>query len=289
MALTPPMITNWVVDSNASNHTTSNAGNLTSVPPPTFTDPSSIIVGNESALPVTSVGDPALSGPFYLNNVLVTLDNIQNRLSVHRFTTNNWCSIEFDLFGLYVKDLSTRNVITRCNSSEPLYMMHMPSHPTSSSHVATTLAVVASAFTWHRRLGHLGVDVVLKLSHDSSVICSRHTHDLCQACQLGHHTHMSFVSSNSRADNNFDLIHCNVWTSPIVSISSYKYHMVISYDHSYFVWTFPLHVKSNTFSILLKISLMSPNSLAAPSKLSSVTMVVSMTTHALTHSLPLMG
>jgi hypothetical protein len=100
---------------------------------------------------------------------------------------------------------------------------------------------------------------------------------------------MSFVSSTSRADNNFDLIHCDLWTSPIVSISSYKYHMVIFYDHSHFVWTFPLHVKSNTFSILLKISLMSPNSLAAPSKLSSVIMVVSTTTHPLTHSLPLMG
>jgi hypothetical protein len=178
MALTPPMITNWVADSSASNHTTTNAENLTSVRPPTFTDPSSIIVDNESALPDTLVGDPALPRLFYLNNVLVTLDNIQNLLSVRHFTTNNWCSIEFDLFGLYVKDLSTQNVITRCNSSGPLYMMHMPSHPTSSSHVATTLAIVASAFTWHRHLDHLGVDVVLKLSHDSSVIFSRHTHDL---------------------------------------------------------------------------------------------------------------
>jgi hypothetical protein len=82
-------------------------GNLTSVCPPTFIDPSSIVVGNESALPVTSVGDSALPGLFYLNNVLVTTDIIQNLLFVRRFTIDNWCSMEFHSFGLSVKDLST--------------------------------------------------------------------------------------------------------------------------------------------------------------------------------------
>jgi hypothetical protein len=71
-----------------------------------------------------------LLGLFYLNNVLVTPDIIQNLLSVHRFTTDNWCSMEFGPFGLSVKDLSTRNVITRCDSSGPLYTMRLPSHST---------------------------------------------------------------------------------------------------------------------------------------------------------------
>jgi hypothetical protein len=107
MALTLLAVTDWVADSGASNHTTSDAGNLTSVRPPTFTNPSSIIVGIGSALSVTSVGDSTLPSSFYLNNVLVTPDIIQNILSVYRFTTDNWCSMEFDSFGLSVKDLST--------------------------------------------------------------------------------------------------------------------------------------------------------------------------------------
>jgi hypothetical protein len=96
MALTPPVFTNYVTDSGASNHTTSDAGNLTSVRPPTFTDPSSIIIGNRLALPATSVGDSALPGPFYLNNVLVTPDIIKNILSIYHFTTDNWCFMEID-------------------------------------------------------------------------------------------------------------------------------------------------------------------------------------------------
>jgi hypothetical protein len=137
MVLTPPAVTDWVADSGASNHTTSDAGNLSSVRQPSSTDPSSIVVGNGSALPITSVGDSALPGPFYLNNINVTPDIIQNLLSVHRFTTNNWCSMEFDPFGLSVKDLSTQNVFTRCNSSGPLYTMRLP-------HTSSFIACICS-------------------------------------------------------------------------------------------------------------------------------------------------
>jgi hypothetical protein len=87
MALTPLAVTDWVVNSSASNNTTSDVGNMIVVCPPTSTDHSSISVGNGSTLPVTSVGDLVLPDPFYLNNVLATPDIIQNLLSVHHFTT----------------------------------------------------------------------------------------------------------------------------------------------------------------------------------------------------------
>jgi hypothetical protein len=98
------------------------------------------------------------------------------------------------------------------------------------------------------------VDILSKLSHDSSVFCSRRTYDLCHACQLGRHIRLPFLSSNTRTDNNFDLIHCDLWTSPVVIVSGYKYYLVILDDHSHFVWTFSLRVKSDIFSILSKKS-----------------------------------
>jgi hypothetical protein len=155
--------------------------------------------------------------------------------------------MEFDLFGLSVN--STQNVITRCNTSGPLYMMCLPSHLAPSSPTSAPSSLVASASTWHRCLSHPSVDVLSKLSHDSSVVCSRRTHDLFHACQLGRHIRLYFVISNSHANNNFDLIHCDLWTSPVVSISGYKYYLVILDDHSHLVWTFPLHVKSHIFPL----------------------------------------
>jgi hypothetical protein len=176
-----------------------------------------------------------------------------------------------------------------CNSSRPLYTMHMPSRSTPSPCATSAAALVASTSIWHRRLRHPGVDVLSKLSSDSSVICSWRTHDFCNACQLGCHTRMPFVSSTSRTDNIFHLMHCGLLTSPIVSVSGYKYYLVIFDDHSHFVWTFPLHVKSDTFSTLSLFSPMSSHSLIAPSKLSSVRMVVSSITPPLAHSLPPKG
>jgi hypothetical protein len=89
MTMVTHAVIDCVVDYGASNHTTSSADNLISVRPPLPTDPSSIVVGNGSSLPVTSVGNTALPGLFYHNNVLVTPDIIQNLLFVHHFTTNN--------------------------------------------------------------------------------------------------------------------------------------------------------------------------------------------------------
>jgi hypothetical protein len=112
---------------------------------------------------------------------------------------------------------------TGCYSSTPL------------SSVAAPTTLVALASTWHHHLGHPGVDTMSKLFNTSRVVFSRRTHDLCHACQLGCHTHIPFVSSASHANNNFDLIHCDLWTSPIVGISRCKYYLIMLDDHFHFV------------------------------------------------------
>jgi hypothetical protein len=124
MTLTPPPNTEWYMDYGASSHMASNSGILSHVFSPNYSTPTSIVVGNGSLLPVTSTGHtyfPSASRPLYLYDVLVSHDIIKNLISVRRFTTDNLVSVEFDPFGLSVKDLQTRNVIVRCNSSGQLY------------------------------------------------------------------------------------------------------------------------------------------------------------------------
>jgi hypothetical protein len=113
MALPLPAVIDSVAHSGASNHNTSDVGNLTCVHLLTSIDPSSIIVGNGSFLSVTTDGDSVFSVHFniIISLLLLILFKI---LYVQYFTTDNWCSINFDLFGLFVKDHSTWNVITRC-------------------------------------------------------------------------------------------------------------------------------------------------------------------------------
>jgi hypothetical protein len=98
MALQPPhnSVNDWVADSGASHHTTHSVGNISNPRPLNSASPSSIVVGNGSTLAVTSLGDSVILGPFYLNNILLAPDIVQNFLLFHRFTTDNWCSMEFD-------------------------------------------------------------------------------------------------------------------------------------------------------------------------------------------------
>jgi hypothetical protein len=114
-----------VADSDTTHHTTLSVGNISTLRPLASSNPSSIVIGNDSSLSITSVGDSVLPGPFYLNNILLAPDMVQSLLSVRRFTTDNWCSMEFDPFGLSVKDHTTKNVIVMSNSTGPLYTMHL--------------------------------------------------------------------------------------------------------------------------------------------------------------------
>jgi hypothetical protein len=143
--------------------------------------------------------------------------------------------MEFDLYGLSMKDLSSWNVIARCNSSGVLYTMRLPSRSAPSPCVDPAAALAASTSTWHCCLKHPGIDALSKLSSNSSVICSRRTHDFCHACQLGRHTRMLFISSTSCADNIFDLRQCDLWTSSVVSVFGHKYYLLIIGDRSHFV------------------------------------------------------
>jgi hypothetical protein len=95
MTLQPPhnSVNDWGADSDASHHTTHSIGNISNPRPLNSASHSSIIVGNGFTLPVTSVGDSIIPEPFYLNNILLAPDIVQNLLSVHHFITDNLCSM----------------------------------------------------------------------------------------------------------------------------------------------------------------------------------------------------
>jgi len=142
-----------------------------------------------------------------------------------------------------VKDLHTKTVLHRCDSSRDLY----PLLPTSTSHPCVLLAALET--TWHRRLGHPSAQVLSRLrsNNSTSLIPRDHDTSLCHVCQLGRHSRLPFSHSMSRASKHFELIHCDLWTSPIMSLSSDKYYLVCLDDFTHYLWTFPLKLKSDTY------------------------------------------
>ena len=174
------------------------------------------MVGNGASIPVTTRGSSILdinSTKFVLNNILVAPSIVRNLLSVRQFTRDNGGSIEFDAFGFSVKEPRTGRVILRCNSSGDLYTLSPAAQSTASALLA------ASSSVWHRRLGHPGPAVLSSLKRKNLISCNKVDQTLCHACQLGKHARLPFSTSTSHTVSPFEIVHCDVWTSPVPSIS----------------------------------------------------------------------
>ncbi|GKA76737.1 ribonuclease H-like domain-containing protein [Tanacetum coccineum] len=201
-------------------------------------------VGDGHSIPVTNTGHSILPTPtrsLHFNNVLITPHIVKNLISVRQFVRDNNCTIEFDAFGFSVKDFLTRRVLLRCDITEDLYLVTTPS---PISH-----AFLVSQHMWHQRLGHPGGEVLRRLVSSNFISYNKEKPPVpCHACQLGKHARLQLVSSNTVISSCFDIIHSDVWTSPISSLSGFKYYVLFLDHYSQFVWVYPLVNKYDVMS-----------------------------------------
>ncbi|GJY28495.1 ribonuclease H-like domain-containing protein [Tanacetum coccineum] len=135
----------------------------------------------------------------------------------------------------------TRGVLLRCDNTGDLYPVTAPS--------PIPHAFLISQHTWHQRLGHPGSDVLCRLVTNNVISCNKEKPlVLCHACQLGKHVRLPFVSSKTIISSCFDIVHLDVWTSPIPSLLCFQYHVLFLDHYSQFVWVYPLVRKSDVLS-----------------------------------------
>jgi hypothetical protein len=136
-------------------------------------------------------------------------------------------------------------VILRCNSDRDLYTLP------SSTPVATTHALIAaSSSLWHQRLGDPAPAALAHLNKQHLIPCNKVARSICHSCQLGKHMCLPFSLSSSHTAAPFELLHCDVWASPVTSIG-FSYYLVVLDDYTHFCWTFPLRRKSDVHQHLV--------------------------------------
>jgi transposase InsO family protein len=82
---------------------------------------------------------------------------------------------------------------------------------------------------------------------------------VCKACQLGKSKQLPFVESTRCTLGPLELIHSNLWTSPIPSTSGCKYYVLFVDDYSRFTWLYPILNKSELFQCFVKFKLLVEN------------------------------
>lgn len=146
---------------------------------------------------------------------MTTRHIIKNLILVRQFTRQNMRSIEFDPFGFHVIDYQTKQTLMRCDSTNDLYPITTPTHQVFCFCCSVHLAS-ASWLPWssHKQL----VD-----NHSNSFFFYKDS-ILRHACQLGKHVKLPFSFWNYVPHFPFEIVHYDVWTSPIESISGIKYY-----------------------------------------------------------------
>ncbi|GKA03131.1 ribonuclease H-like domain-containing protein [Tanacetum coccineum] len=128
----------------------------------------------------------------------------------------------------------------RCDSTGDLYPVTSPSYPQ---------AFLVGQQTWHQRLGHPGSEVLRLLVSNNLISCNKtQSSVLCHACQLGKHVRLPFSLSETIVKAPFDIIHSDLWTSPLTSVLGIKYYVLFLDHFSHYLWVYPLRHKSDVLS-----------------------------------------
>jgi hypothetical protein len=114
----------------------------------------------------------------------------------------------------------------------------------------------------HYRLGHPSLDIVNRVVKDKSLSVSNFDFNKSASCdsyQLGKGKKLPSHASNRISHQPLDLIHSDICTSHVQSISGYKYYVIFVDDWSRFTLIYPLHHKFDIFANFVKFKLLVEN------------------------------
>nr|GEX75543.1 ribonuclease H-like domain-containing protein [Tanacetum cinerariifolium] len=182
-------------------------GDLYPVMKPSTIPHAFLTIGDGRFILVTNSGHSVLSPLFHplrLNNVLITPNIVKNLIFVRQ--------------------------------TGDLYPFTKPS--------TIPHAFLTSQYTWHQRLRYPGSEVLRRLVSSDSISCNKEkVLVLCHTCQLGKNVKLLFVSSSSSITLCFDIVHSDLWTSLILSLSGFQYY-VLFLDHYSQCLCYP-HIDTN--------------------------------------------
>jgi hypothetical protein len=244
----------WYADSGANVHITNELENLSLQQP--FHQEDTVVVGNGASLAVTNTGSTtllSLHSKFHLHNVFHCPIASTNLLSIHKFCADNFCYFILNSpHFFFIKDLKTHAILLEGKSENGLYPILLQRNPLKNLQAFSALfGIKISTIGWHCRLGHLATDVVSCVIQKFNLPIScddLNKSVICDSCQLGKSKRQPFSLSNRVSAQPLQLIHNDVWTSPVQSLSVYKYYVIFIDDYSRYTWLYLLINKSEVFT-----------------------------------------
>lgn len=111
--------------------------------------------------------------------------------------------------------------------------------PSSPSPLAL-VGIRTDIATWHARLGHPSISVMLHLQENKELkLVNSKSMSFFNSCQIGKSKKLPFSIHMSISKRPLELIHSDVWSSPLHSQLRMKYYVIFVDDFSCYCWLFP--------------------------------------------------
>jgi transposase InsO family protein len=266
----------WLADSGANTHVTNELDNLAIQQP--FQGRESVTVGNGASLAIETIGLSILKPSDSSYTSVFLLDNIQhcpkastNLLSIQKFCHDSHCYFKLTSTHFIVKDIQTRRILLAGRSENGLYPLRFlrASLATNKCSFTAGLGIRTTLSIWHFRLGHTShvtVSHVLKNYHLPVASDVSNKSLFCDSCQLGKSKKLPFQASTRKSNQPLELIHTDLWTSHVPSISGCRYYVIFVDDFSRYTWFYPLSAKSAIFPTFVKFKTLVENQFSSPIK-----------------------
>jgi transposase InsO family protein len=251
-----PEDSTWYADSGANHHLTPALENLNIHEPYTGSD--TIAVGNGSGLQITNTGSFTFNTPtaqLHMPRVFHCPQALANLLSINQFCKDNHCFFILTDSHYFIKDKLTGLTLLEGKSEGGLYPINTSKVVLPKTRLLSALlGVKTSVSVWHSRFGHPFspiVHAILK-KHHLPFTGSFSNKEVCESCQLAKSKQLPFPSSPRVSTAPLQLIHTDVWCSPVVSLSGFRYYVIFIDDYSRYSWLYPLSLKYDVYVTFLK-------------------------------------
>jgi hypothetical protein len=123
------------------------------------------------------------------------------------------------------------------------------------------IGIKTNADVWHSHLGHPNHQVLqFILNHPQiPLLRSKSNQLLCTPCQLAKSRKLPFCDSSRVTSTPLELIHSDIWISPVLSTNGYKYCIIFVDDFSRYTWLIPLKYKYYALEQFVKFKCLTKN------------------------------
>ena len=243
----------WYIDSGCSKHMTGDASNFTHISPKKS---GHVTYGDNNKGRILGVGKIGTNSSNSIENVLLVEGLKHNLLSVSQLCDKGYL-VSFDSQKCLIEhkhDINIKHVGHRVNN---VYMIDL-SIKQENNHCF--LSKDDDPWLWHKRIAHINMDHLNKLISKDLVVglpkLKFEKDKLCDACQKGKQTRVSFKPKNVVSTTRpLQLLHMDLFgPSRTMSFGGNYYALVIVDDFSRYTWTLFITHKSDSFQAFRKLA-----------------------------------